>query len=60
MKSTRTRTNKGTRTNKEMRDYYKKNKEHYRKGGKYYYYRPKHDPPFLVTINRGEFIITFD
>ena len=40
--------------------YYKNNKSHYAKGGKYYYYKPKHNPPFVVTINRGEFIITFD
>ena len=54
MKSTR------TRSNKEMRDYYKKNKSHYAKGGKYYYYKPKHDPPYVVAIKRGEFIISFD
>jgi len=54
MKSTR------TRTNKEMRDYYKKNKSHYAKGGKYYYYKPKMEIPFFLTIKRGEFIISFD
>ena len=54
MKSTK------TRTNREMRDYYKKNKSHYAKGDKYYYYKPKMNPPFEVTIKRGEFIISFD
>jgi len=50
---------KSTRTNKEMRDYYKKNKAKYRKGGVYYYYKPKMNPPFVVTIKRGTFVIDF-
>ena len=53
MKSTK------TRTNKEMRDYYKKNKAKYRKGGAYYYYKPKAEAPYVVSIKRGTFIIDF-
>ncbi len=43
-----------------MREYYKKNKSHYGKGGKYYYYKPKAPPKFEMTIKRGKFVIYFD
>tara|TARA_R110002153_G_C12952134_1_gene458804 strand:- start:254 stop:442 length:189 start_codon:yes stop_codon:yes gene_type:complete len=40
-------------------DYYKKNKENWKKGGKYYYYKPKESTGEL-TIKTGIFIISFD
>jgi len=42
-----------------MTDYYKKNKKEWRKGGKYYYYKPK-ETIYEVSINRGCFILSFD
>tara|TARA_R110000751_G_scaffold102760_1_gene197820 strand:- start:471 stop:602 length:132 start_codon:yes stop_codon:yes gene_type:complete len=43
-----------------MKDnYYKKNKKEWRKGGKYYYYKPK-ETEYRVTIKRGEFWILFN
>ena len=42
-----------------MSENYKKNKDHWKKGGKYYYYKAKVDTGKL-TIKRGVFIINFD
>ena len=41
-----------------MNDYYKKNKKEWRKGGKYYYYKPK-VTHYELTIKTGEFILDF-
>ena len=42
--------------------YYQKNRKHYKKGGKYYKYKPIEDtrPKIELNINRGEFILSFD
>ena len=41
------------------KDYYKKHKDQWKKGGKYYYYKPKlSDGGF--SINRGIFMVIFD
>jgi hypothetical protein len=39
--------------------YYKKNKNLWKKGGKYYYYKPKE---FIgqLTIRRGRFLVYFE
>ena len=42
-----------------MTEYYKKNRDLWKKGGKYYYYRPKASTGKL-TIKTGVFIINFD
>ena len=42
-----------------MNDYYKNNKKEWRKGGKYYYYKPKVHS-YELTIKTGEFWIQFD
>ena len=42
-----------------MTDYYKDNKKEWKKGGKYYYYKPK-ETVYEVRINRGSFILKFD
>tara|TARA_R110002096_G_scaffold572_6_gene3542 strand:+ start:35 stop:193 length:159 start_codon:yes stop_codon:yes gene_type:complete len=44
------------------KSYYQKNKDKYKKGGKYYYYKSVgEDRPIIpVTIKAGEFILTFD
>tara|TARA_R110000850_G_scaffold60657_3_gene139054 strand:- start:222 stop:350 length:129 start_codon:yes stop_codon:yes gene_type:complete len=42
-----------------MTDYYKKHKNEWKKGGKYYYYKPKVTPGEVI-IKRGEFILLFD
>lgn len=39
--------------------YYLDNKNHYKKGGKYYKYKPK-EYTNKLKINRGLFIIIFD
>ena len=39
--------------------YYKKNIKEWKKGGKYYYYKPKETTGEL-TIKTGSFIINFD
>jgi hypothetical protein len=41
------------------KDYYKKNRKEWKKGGKYYYYKPK-EHVYEVTIKRGEFVLKFD
>ena len=38
---------------------YRKNAIHWRKGGKYYYYKPKIDTGKLI-VKKGIFIINFD
>ncbi len=42
-----------------MKEYYKKNRKEWRKGGKYYYYKPK-EHSYELIIKRGNFIISFD
>ena len=42
-----------------MGEYYKNHKEHWRKNGKYYYYKPKVNT-YQVTIKRGLFLVNFD
>ena len=42
-----------------MKDYYKKNRKEWRKGGKYYYYKPK-ESTFELIIKKGEFVLRFD
>jgi hypothetical protein len=42
-----------------MNDYYKKNKKEWRKGGKYYYYKPK-VTHYELTIKTGIFTLEFD
>tara|TARA_R110000751_G_scaffold230590_1_gene332017 strand:- start:237 stop:365 length:129 start_codon:yes stop_codon:yes gene_type:complete len=42
-----------------MKDYYNKNRKEWRKGGKYYYYKPK-EYHYELIIKRGKFIISFD
>jgi|TARA_R100000388_G_C7184310_1_gene130259 beta-galactosidase beta subunit len=42
-----------------MGEYYKKNRKEWRKGGKYYYYKPKEND-YQLIIRRGNFIISFD
>ncbi len=39
--------------------YYKKNKHEWRKGGKYYNYKPKVSTGELI-VKRGVFLISFD
>ena len=42
--------------------YYRRNRHHYRRGGKYYSYRSVEEtrPKIPLTIKRGNFILTFD
>ena len=40
-------------------DYYKKNKDNWKKGGKYYYYKPKEITGEL-SVKTGTFILSFD
>tara|TARA_R110000751_G_scaffold100792_1_gene194750 strand:- start:283 stop:453 length:171 start_codon:yes stop_codon:yes gene_type:complete len=42
--------------------YYQKNRKHYKKGGKYYKYKPIDEtrPKIELNIKRGEFILSFD
>ena len=42
-----------------MGEYYKKHRNEWKKGGKYYYYKPK-ETTGEITIKRGVFLITFD
>jgi len=42
-----------------MTEYYKKHKNEWKKGGKYYYYKPK-THTYQITIKRGQFILSFD
>jgi len=42
-----------------MREYYKKNRHEWKKGGKYYYYKPK-ETSYHLIIKRGNFIVRFD
>ena len=44
----------------DKKTYYKKNKEHWRKNGKYYHYKPKETNGTPIIIKRGVFLITFD
>tara|TARA_R110000751_G_scaffold214926_4_gene318506 strand:+ start:4596 stop:4781 length:186 start_codon:yes stop_codon:yes gene_type:complete len=39
--------------------YYKKNKENWKKGGKYYHYKPRESTGELI-VKRGLFIIQFN
>tara|TARA_Y100000401_G_C8152987_1_gene140512 strand:- start:249 stop:380 length:132 start_codon:yes stop_codon:yes gene_type:complete len=41
------------------KEYYRKNKEEWKKGGKYYYYKPKVITGKL-TIARGKFVLSFN
>jgi len=41
------------------KDYYKKHKDQWKKGGKYYYYKPRVSTDKLI-IKRGLFIVNFD
>ena len=42
--------------------YYQKNKKHYKKGGKYYKYKPVEEtrPKIELKIKQGKFILSFD
>ncbi len=40
------------------KEYYKKNKHEWKKGGKYYYYKPKETTGELI-VKKGVFLITF-
>ena len=40
--------------------YYKKNKLNYKKGGKYYKYKGKHNNNEKITITKKKVIISFD
>ena len=42
-----------------MSEYYQKHRHEWRKGGKYYYYKPKVSTGELI-VRRGLFIIRFD
>jgi|TARA_R110002124_G_C8553880_1_gene479608 hypothetical protein len=44
------------------KSYYQRNKDKYKKGGKYYYYKSVEDrrPIYPVSIKTGEFTLTFD
>jgi len=42
-----------------MGEYYKKHRNEWKKGGKYYYYKPKQSYYELI-IKRGNFLISFD
>ena len=44
------------------KSYYQRNKDKYRKGGKYYYYKSVEErrPIYPVSIKTGEFILSFD
>ena len=44
------------------KSYYQRNKNKYKKGGKYYYYKSidERRPKIPVSIIRGNFILTFD
>lgn len=41
------------------KEYYRKNKDEWKKGGKYYYYKPK-ETGGKLTISRGKFLLSFD
>lgn len=47
---------------KPKKSYYQRNKDKYKKGGKYYYYRSVEDtrPKIPLSINRGNFILSFN
>tara|TARA_R110001632_G_scaffold124365_1_gene237212 strand:- start:758 stop:898 length:141 start_codon:yes stop_codon:yes gene_type:complete len=41
--------------------YYRKNKDKWKKGGKYYHYTPKDEKPTIkFQIKRGRFLLSFD
>jgi hypothetical protein len=42
--------------------YYRKNKDKWKKGGKYYHYTPKADKTNTIKfqIKRGKFLLSFD
>ena len=42
-----------------MGEYYKNHKNEWKKGGKYYYYKPKVNTG-KITIKRGLFLVNFD
>lgn len=44
------------------KSYYQRNKDKYKKGGKYYYYKSVEErrPKIPVSIVRGEFILSFN
>lgn len=43
----------------DKKTYYQKNKDQWKKGGKYYHYKPKVNT-YQVTIKRGCFILDFN
>jgi hypothetical protein len=43
----------------DKKTYYQKNKELWKKNGKYYHYKPKVNTD-KITIKRGVFLISFD
>ena len=45
-----------------IKSYYQRNKDKYKKGGKYYYYKSVEErrPIYPVSIKTGEFILSFD
>jgi len=43
-----------------MKDYYKENKDKWKKGGKYYYYKARGGDGFPIVIKRGIFVIDFN
>lgn len=42
-----------------MTEYYKNNRKEWRKGGKYYHYKPKESCGVLI-VKKGLFIVRFD
>lgn len=49
-------------TKKTKREYYLKNKNNWKKGGKYYNYKPRCDTDndIKLEVKHGKFIISFD
>ena len=47
---------------KNKQQYYRDNKNKWKKGGKYYNYTPKEErqPKVKLQVNRGKFILSFD
>jgi len=46
-------------TSKSKREYYLKNKDRWKKGGKYYRYKPRTND-IKLEVKHGKFIISFD
>jgi len=42
-----------------MGEYYKKHREQWRKGGKYYYYKPV-EYTYELTVKKGCFVLEFN